>query len=83
MWLQEFVWLEKDHEGSLANRNKGVPTPEQAAELVPEPMFCVETSVVALYWSLLVYDYKEVGLWQPFVLTKLCQQRISFDVAHV
>ena len=61
VWMQEFVWLGKDHEGSLANRNQGVPTPEQAAELVREPMFCVETSVVAMYWSLLVYDYQEAS----------------------
>ena len=29
-------------------------------ELAGQPMFCVETAVKCLYWSTLVYDYREV-----------------------
>lgn len=34
--------------------------PQDLHEIQKQPMFCVATMLTCLYWSLLVYDYKEV-----------------------
>ena len=60
VWLQEFAWLESEKARKLARRNSSLP-PDQLEEIAKEPMFCVETMMIALYWSLLAYDLQEVG----------------------
>ena len=43
----------------MARRNaSGLPDAE--SEIAKEPMFCVETMMKSLYWSLLIYDFQEV-----------------------
>ncbi|KFM23579.1 hypothetical protein F751_2838 [Auxenochlorella protothecoides] len=49
VWLQNFVWNEEEQEAALAER------PPIYAK---EPLFCFETAVKALYYSMLVYYYK-------------------------
>ena len=64
--MQEFAWTEEEKPGKVARRNSSLP-PGQTAGLQKEPMFCVETMMCCLYWSLLAYDYLDVS--HPFVIT--------------
>lgn len=66
VWLQEFAWTEKSKPERLEIRN-GSMAIEDRATIESEPMFCMETMMNCLYWSLLIYDYEEVQLLQ-----KLC-----------
>lgn len=58
MWLQEFAWTEEEKGEKVARRESAGPKGRQLAK---EPMFCFETAFKLLYWSLLVYEYQEVG----------------------
>ena len=60
VWLQEFAWTEEEKPVKVARRNSSLP-PGQVAGLQKEPMFCVETMMCCLYWSLLAYDYQDVS----------------------
>jgi hypothetical protein len=57
VWLQEFAWTEEEKQGKLERRNRDGP---QGRHLAKEPMFCFDFAMNMLYWSALVYDYREV-----------------------
>ena len=60
VWLQEFAWTESEKPGKLAKRNASGPPGIDDSDISREPMFCVETMMTSLYWSLLIYDFNEV-----------------------
>jgi len=55
IWLQEFSWGENE----LAARKEDRLSSLQCEMLRSEPMFCFETSLKMLYWSMLVYRFEE------------------------
>ena len=60
VWLQEFAWTEEEKPRKLARRNTSGPAGVEESDIAKEPMFCVETMMKSLYWSLLIYDFNEV-----------------------
>jgi hypothetical protein len=62
--MQEFAWSERELPGRRAERRSGLCGPAESCPMDTEPMFCFETSLKMLYWSMLVYRYEEVGLLQ-------------------
>ena len=68
IWLQEFAWTEREKPKKLVARNAGETSSGSTEglqllreKLAQEPMFCFETAMNMLYWSALVYDYKQVS----------------------
>ena len=59
VWLQEFAWTSRELPQKITRRNASM-APQSSQEIKKEPMFCVATMLTCLYWSLLVYDFKEV-----------------------
>ena len=59
VWLQEFAWSEKQKPYVLEQRNNSMAAEDQE-RIASEPVFSFEHCCVCLYWSFLVYDYKEV-----------------------
>lgn len=64
VWLQEFCWTEEEKQRKMDRRNRTMAE-DQRAEIEKEPMFCMETMLNCLYWSLLIYDFDEVSLLLP------------------
>ena len=58
--LQEFAWSERELPGRREERRSGLCGPAENCPMDTEPMFCFETSLKMLYWSMLVYRYEEV-----------------------
>jgi len=62
IWLQEFAWSEAELPARLADRKSSLTVQGSAAEeLDREAMFCFETSLKMLYWSMLAYKHGEDG----------------------
>jgi hypothetical protein len=59
VWLQEFAWSERELPGRREERRSGLCGPAENCPMDTEPMFCFETSLKMLYWSMLVYRYEE------------------------
>ena len=59
MWLQEFAWSEKQKPHVVEQRNSSMAAEDQKL-IRSEPVFSFEHCCTCLYWSFLVYDYKEV-----------------------
>ena len=58
-WLQEFAWTADD---KAAKQERRSTCGESGGLLAAQPMFCFEQAMRSLYWSTLVYDYREVRL---------------------
>ena len=58
-WLEDFAWTEEERASKTAQRNAEAPR-GRGRDLAGQPMFCLETTMHCLYWSHLVYDYREV-----------------------
>ena len=59
---QEFAWSERELPGRLQERRSGLSRPAERCRMDSEPMFCFETSLKMLYWSMLVYRYEQVKI---------------------
>lgn len=73
VWLQEFAWTEADVPTKRAERVSTIPKTELGRELlersIDEPIWCMETTIRASYWSMLVYEYADPAVDAP--MTKL------------
>ena len=74
VWLQEFCWTEDEKASRLVRRNATMATDEKHM-IEKEPMFCMETMMKCLYWSLLVYDFEGVS---PF-----CRMLVRVHCPHL
>ena len=62
---QEFAWSERDLPARRDERRSNLRIDDCPGGVCPmdkEPMYCFETSLKMLYWSMLVYRYEEVRL---------------------
>lgn len=55
-WLQEFAWTSSSLPAAIAERNRKL---EDSVSLRNEPMFCMETAIKLLYFSIIVYGCEE------------------------
>ncbi|CAL5228580.1 g11739 [Coccomyxa viridis] len=58
VWLQEFAWTVEEKDEKIQKRAADGQVGEQLAN---EPIFCFEMAMAMLYWSSLIYDYKEAS----------------------
>lgn len=82
-WLEDFAWTEEEKASKLAQRNAEAPR-GRGRDLAGQPMFCLETAMHCLYWSHLVYDYREVrGSLVTGVAKASCQTTAPREVQSV
>lgn len=81
--LQEFAWSERELPGRLQERRSGLSRPSERCRMDSEPMFCFETSLKMLYWSMLVYRLAEVSCLLALLAVKKIHHSNSCLLAEI